>query len=143
MSAMIIPFPGQRRAAEAVESGGLQAVVNVERMHDYRIMSCSTMQALVKAQRKLVKLTEAYEKSSRAPAADEFKDVIWEYAAAIRTVDWADKFLMVHGQLLSDDEQQQALRRRYRNEIAHKPRLIDDPEMVEAVLQALGDMDDE
>ncbi|HEJ1440796.1 TPA: hypothetical protein ACKRPO_005756 [Pseudomonas aeruginosa] len=139
MSAQIIQFPGNKTGGASRDSDELCAMVTVDRMRPYRILSVSTMRALVRAQCHLIKLVRDYQANGKAPSAEEFEEVIWQYAGAVRCIDFAHKFLVVHGKPAGDDDGYEELRRKYRREISNRPPVEFDPSCMDAV----GGFDDD
>ena len=142
MSATIIPFPGREMAINSA-SGPLRAMVEVDRMRNFRMLGRSTMRQLSLAQASLAKLVVSCSRSGQAADTEELRSIMWQYAEALRCIDWAHKVLVVHGQPIGDADSYNALRRQYRKEIANKPPVEVDENLIGALLSALGGLEDD
>lgn len=117
MSAQIIPFPG---ATGKASDQALRAMVVIDQMRAFRVLGASTMRDLSMTQHTLVSLIRAYESGGTVPSLEELKDLMWDYAASIRRIDYADKFLVVHGEPVADADSYEVLRSKCRREISHQ-----------------------
>lgn len=51
---------------------------------------------------------------------DELEELKSKYGEVLRCIDFADKFLVVHGEPIGDDDSYETLRNKYRKEISHQ-----------------------
>lgn len=117
MSAQIIPFPG---SAGKASKPSLRALVEIDQMNAFRVLGVSAMRDFGGTQRALSSLVHGYESSGVAPKVEELKELMWRYAEVFRRVDFADKFLVVHGEPIADADGYEELRSKYRREICHQ-----------------------
>jgi hypothetical protein len=92
----------------------MKVTINTTYMHNYRILSLGTMQNLSAAQSELIKL--ANKKNDQ-----ELQDLMWQFANVIRSIDWADKFLFVHGQPTKHQAEHTRHCKQVRKQISHQP----------------------
>ncbi|WP_425328294.1 hypothetical protein [Pseudomonas nitroreducens] len=117
MSAQIIPFPG---TAGKASKSSLRAMVEIDQMHAFRVLGTSAMRNFSGAQMTLVRLIRAYESNGTAPTLDELEELRSKYGEVLRCIDFADKFLIVHGEPVADEDGYEKLRSKYRREISHQ-----------------------
>lgn len=96
----------------------LLAVVDVKKMHDYRILDRDAMSSLSVAQGDLINLVRCYANGGRPPKLEELDALIWRFAEVLRCIEWADKFLIAHNQPTSKVTRYQALRHRLFQQLA-------------------------
>lgn len=64
-------------------------------------------------------MVRLYATESKPPQASELEALMWQFAGAMRRVDFADKFLVVHGHPFAEVERYEQLRRKFLPEISH------------------------
>ncbi|WP_425328173.1 hypothetical protein [Pseudomonas nitroreducens] len=117
MSAQIIPFPG---SANNASTQALRTMVEVDQMHAFRVLGVSALREFSGAQHVLVSLIRAYEASGTAPRLEELEELSRMYGGVLQCIDFADKFLVVHGEPVADADNYEVLRSKYRREISHQ-----------------------
>lgn len=117
MSAQIIPFPG---SAGRASKSSFRALVEIDQMNAFRVLGVSAMREFSGAQRALVNLIRAYEASGTVPRLAELEDLSRMYGGVLQCIDFADKFLVVHGEPIADADGYEELRSKYRREISHQ-----------------------
>lgn len=99
----------------------LQALIDINQMRDYRIMGVGAMSQITSAQAELVGLVFRCAKDGSSPTANELQALMWRYAAALRTIDFAHKFLVVHGKPVRDADAYEAMRNGFIPQVRHRP----------------------
>lgn len=100
-------------------------MIVVDQMNAFRVLGVSAMRDFGGAQRTLSSLVREYESSGIAPKVEELRELMWSYAEVLRRVDFADKFLVVHGEPVADADDYEELRSKYRREISHQSIALD------------------
>lgn len=124
MSAMIIPFPGNSEGRLQKQEGSIQALIAIEQMQDYRILGIETMRRLSTGQLELLRLVRSYASGGEPPKMAELEALLRQFGGALRHIDFADKFLVVHGQPVNEAERYEQLRHQYLPQISHRPLLF-------------------
>ena len=137
MSAKIIPFPGRPEITPEEHTKPLRAIINIDQMQAYRIMGLPAMHKLGNAQANLVQLVSAYESSGVAPGVGELTNLMRCFAEVMRQIDFAHKFLVVHGDPVGDTANYETLQHRYGKEVKYPRTALVDL----CVLELLGGLD--
>lgn len=126
MSAQIIQFPGNSAGGAQRPETGLQALIDIDQMQDFRIMGVGTMRRFSSSQAALVRLIDSYAAGGEPPSVAELETLMWKFAGVLRNTDFAHKFLVVHGHPFAEVERYEQMRCQFLPEIRYRPCSVPD-----------------
>ncbi len=101
----------------------LDARIDLNRMYNYRVLDIGTMGLFGNAQGELIHLLRDWD-NGYDPDPEDFRNLMWRYASVLRSIDFADRFMLVHSDPLQPNDEITALRKRLNRQLHNRTKVV-------------------